>query len=234
MENNNENPFPWYKPFFSIWRRTRKTTRKAIDLKVFRYSIILVLAAGIAMFFHIASDEGWGDDLALHWLILLGLTAGPAAYLLWIFFYTWLIKITGKILRGKGTYKELFIAGALGDIPMIWSGLIWVVLIPWLGQHAFISETSRANLSDLNLDKFDPAIPLAIAAIVMVPVLIIGAFTFLIWMIIINCKTIAEAQGFSAWEGLVNHVIAIVLMILASIIFSLIFLSSWFFGNFTP
>lgn len=131
-------------------------------------------------------------------VLVVVLLAIPVAYIgvyIFAFFLFW----SGKLFKGKATYKELFTAAAFGRVPEIFILLSWFFLLAYYGDSAFSWKVITTSTS------------LYITTILIVQVV------FYVWGFVISLHTVGEVQGFSAWMSLWNYILAYVLIVIVSL-----------------
>ncbi|HUD72821.1 MAG TPA: YIP1 family protein [Dongiaceae bacterium] len=185
-------------PWTAIFTRTRAVMRQILDTDPSRGVHRLALAGGIL--------ETLGSDfrilghlgLPLGSIIAVKAITGAIAGLLLLYLGSWLLLLTGRWLGGKATFVEVRAATAWSTVPAIWSALLYLPIVGYLGLEAF-------NL-DIDALRSDP-----VGLLLIVPIGLAG-FVLFIWRIVIYCKCLGEAHRFSAWHGLGATLIACVLV----------------------
>ncbi len=185
-------------PWTAIFTRTRAVMRQILDTDPSRGVHLLALAGGIL--------ETLGSDLRLlrHFGLPLGsiiaikAITGAMVGLIVLYLGSGLLLLTGRWLGGKGSFVEVRAATAWSNVPAIWSALLYLPIVGYLGLDAF-------NL-DVNALKSDP-----VGLLLLVPIALAG-FVLFIWRIVIYCKCLGEAHRFSAWHSLGAALIACVLV----------------------
>lgn len=106
------------------------------------------------------------------------------------------LHLTGKIFRGKGTFKDLYSAFAWSRVPEFFQLISWIALIVMNGRSVFT-----------------PALVAQDQMSVAVLILLVVQIVFSFWKSIILFHTVGEVQGFSAWIAIWNVVFAWVLLL---------------------
>jgi Yip1-like protein len=206
-------------PWFSMWVMPRATMRQILDTNPSRFVHLLAILAGIVevMRSHLPNPP-FSLDLGV--LVTVKIIVGALAGLFGLYLWSILIWMTGKWLSGKGPFIAVRAAVAWSNVILIWSSMLWLPLIAYLGTEAFNfdPETILTEPSGLLL-----MIPLGVMAI-----------TVGIWWLVVFMKCVGEAHGFSAWHSFGAFLIAciifaiplIMLVILAASIIGIAGLSS--------
>ena len=118
---------------------------------------------------------------------------------------------SGKIFKGKATFKELFSAVAYGCVPKVFILISWVLMVILIGQAAFTQAYILMGLPQI------------------ISILLFIQITFYIWEFVITLHTIGETQGFSAWMSLWNLIFAGVLFFVVDLVIAIIIASIWGF-----
>jgi hypothetical protein len=175
---------------------------------------VMSLAAlfGVWVFLSRAQEQSWGEALDVRWILLLSISAGPLLGLFELYVISALLKWTGGWLGGEAPIDHVRAAVAFGRIPLLWLSLLWIVPLVVLGSDAF-TAVERTRVSP------PVVLPLGtILTISAVPLLFTIALALLVWIVITAVTCLAEAQGFSAWRALVNHLLAYAFMVLGGIL----------------
>jgi hypothetical protein len=185
-------------PWTAIFTRPRAVMRQILDGDPSRRVHVLAIAGGIV--------EALGSDvrllsrlgLPLTSIIAVKVTTGAMAGLLALYVGSGLLLLTGRWLGGKGSFVAVRSATAWANVPAIWSALLWLPLLGYLGFEAF-----NLDMDSLRSDH--------IGLLLLVPIGIAG-FVLLVWRIVIFCKCMGEAHHFSAWHSLGAILIACLLV----------------------
>lgn len=124
-----------------------------------------------------------------------------------VFLHAWFIKITGKWLGGRGQYRDVCTALALGLIVPLWLKIVELIITAIL----FIQGINLTLKSDI-----------AMYGVVKLVLMLIGII-FFVWMVIVMSKILKVAQDYeSAWRGFANYLlgtlfIVIIIVIIAAI-----------------
>ena len=175
-------------PWFSIWVQPRATMRQILDTDPHRMVHLLALAAGSfgGLEAHIPAPAS--DILPLPAMIAMKVIFGALGALLFLYLFGFLLRLTGGWLHGTGDFAALRSALAWAMIPNIWSALLLLPLMAFMGADA------------LNYDPVE-MIEEPGAAVLLVPIMML-TLIIAVWSIVITIKCVAEAHRFSAWHGL--------------------------------
>jgi hypothetical protein len=177
------------------WFRTR------LDRDPRRWVLALAALEGLAAFIVNIQEKralfyGRGMGLAV---VLATCVVLPAMGVLGMFAHGRLLLWTGKLLRGGAAAREIHAAFAWSQIPFVAAALPLVAEVPLRAAAAEADPVPAA------LDAALAALEGASDALLTVAVLagLAGAFLYV--------KFLAEAQRFSAWRALANHLLAALL-----------------------
>ena len=109
---------------------------------------------------------------------------------------------TGKWIGGIGTFQNIRGAVARSNVPSLVNTLIWIMNMLMFGKRIFsagffVMPVLGGELAFVVLVSF---VQLAVA----------------VWAFIILLKALGEAQGFSAWKGLLNVLIPIFIIFIGA------------------
>lgn len=198
-------------PWLAIWVRPRRTIREIVDTNprfglLFLYFLYgLPTLLGVSQSFMLAQYFSLTQILVAS--VFLALPVGYLGMSIFSFFLKW----TGTWIGGTARYQEVRAAVAWANLPSV----LYVVTI--LIQLVMFKEKLFSPGFASNPQAFTtPQLAMLFYIFVVQTVISIWAFVLLI-------KTVAEVQGFSAWKGLFNIVIPIVL--LALVVWVIMFIS---------
>ncbi len=129
-------------PWLTIWVKPRMTIRYILNHKFLGFAFLLSILAGIGNTLDQASFRSVLDnmDIGLPLLLLATVIIGPISGILGWFFTTLLAWGVGKIFKGKATYKEMLLATAWANIPLVIALVFWVPDLMVMGEGAFLSD----------------------------------------------------------------------------------------------
>ena len=190
-------------PWLSIWVKPRQTIRALIKHDVnFRFILISAIY-GFQFMLQFSQTFSIGSNFNLIVILLMALILSiPVGYILFNIssaFLFWL----GKLIKGKGSFKEVRAANYWSSIPNVITILVWIILMFAHGNSLFIAgyEKGLAGAGmGMNIG----------ASIVQI---VLG-----IWMIVIFLRSLGEVQGFSAWMALLNAFLSVLAMFIISFV----------------
>ena len=173
---------------------------------------LLAMVAGAGGAFQgLQMPEAVVDTVGLYPLVVLKLVLGAAVGLVVLYLFGFLVRLTGTWLGGTGDFVAIRAALAWSTVPQIWSTLLWLPVLVFLGEEAF----------NLNIES---QVETPGALFLIVPLFVIGAIVS-IWSIIVLMNCLAEAHGFvSAWQGFGAYFIAVLIIMTAVLIITLPFI----------
>ncbi len=195
IDNDNAQSEGKLNPWFSILYKPRKTIQQIIDNDPRKYILLLAAIHGTvniaARQFPVSLLNDASPDLsALYKYSLIVFLSGPIGGIIVLYLFSFLIRISGILLKGQGTPQTIRAAIAWSSVPYIWAGLLYpITFFIWRKFH----------------------LPIVHSIII---------YTILPYGIIICSKSIAQVQKFkSAWLGFLNIVsIPIILLILIKVL----------------
>lgn len=202
------NEFP-SNPWTRMWTKPRVTIQQIVDSDPTRYVLVLAAVGGLFSTLDRASARSTGDNLDFTTIIAIALTLGPLAGLVSLFVGGALVRWTGSWIGGDGSLKDIRAALAWGVVPLLWVSLLWIPELLLFGEEMFTTETPRIAAN--------PTLALVLIAFVMIE--LAGA----IWATVTLVKSVAQIQGFSAWMGLGNLLLATVVVLVPLVILAFLF-----------
>lgn len=180
-------------PWFSIWVHPRKTIRALVEYNTNYRMITLCAIYGFQYILQIIQYLSLGQGSSLIFILLLALIFSiPMGYIVFNVLsalYFWI----GKLIKGKGSFKQIRAATYWSSVPMIVTCLIWIILMVLYGNSLFVAGYETKIVGGA------AALSLGLGIVQLV----IG-----IWGLIIMLHALGEVQGFSAWMALLNLVLA--------------------------
>ena len=204
--SNNLRVNPWT----SIWVKPRQTIRDLIQYNVnYRYIIICGLYGFLYNLYLLLQTPYLEKALELKnystlALLIIGslILSIPVGYILTNLTSIFLF-LGGKIIKAKGTFKQIRAAFYWSTLPIIVSLVILNVLMIVFTKEFEVSLQTKL-------------IPQA-----AYPLMISFGLTqlfFSLWSLIITLKALGEVQGFSAWMALLNYFFGFVIAIIFSLL----------------
>jgi len=193
-------------PWLSIWVKPRQTMRALMDYNVNYRFIALCAIFGFQYMLQVTQFLSLGRDINLFVILLIALLLCiPVGYILFNISSAFLFWV-GKLIKGKGTFKQIRAASYWTSVPNVVTILIWIVLMVLHGGNLFIAGYER--------DMAGAAIGVNVGASILQTAL--G-----IWMLVIFLHALGEVQKFSAWMALLN------LFLSGLAIFIVMFIIGW-------
>lgn len=193
-------------PWLSIWVKPRKTVRALVEYDVnFRF-IVMCAIYGFLYMLQTSQFLALGQSSSLLVIIILSaVLAIPAGYIVFNIssFFAFLL---GKLIKGKGSFKQIRAATYWSTVPMVVTLLFWIFCIVINGNSLFVPGYEKSLVGSASIINL---------------VIGIAQFVLAIWGLIIYLHALGEVQGFSAWMALLNAFLA------GLSIFILLFLVSW-------
>lgn len=175
-------------PWLTIWVKPRTTIRYILNHKFLGFAFLLTILAGIGNTLDQASSRDVLDnmDLGLPLFLLGAVIFGAITGIIGWFLTSLVAWGVGKIFKGTATYKEMLLATAWANIPIIIALVLWVPDLMVMGEGAF--------QSDYVVGSFIGAVYIFFS--VFVQIVLAG------WYFFILIKAVSEAHRFSSWLGL--------------------------------
>ena len=177
-------------PFLSVWLHPKQTARYVIEHKTIVYALMLVVIGYIASGFSGFMNSELYPDFSYVWIFLISIILGPILGIIMMFIASGIVFLIGKLLKGTGSFWDVFKASSLSSIPAIFTGPFYIL---WM----FVSPESFF---------FEDGVS-AIAVIVSI-IMIVTA----IWSVIILVAAIAEAHQFSIIRSIISLIIPAILL----------------------
>ena len=206
-------------PWVSLWTRPRATMRQILDTNPRRWVHVLAILGGIAEFIITPiPDTPPFPQLSPSAMLAFKCVSGAIGGLIGLYIASFLGWMTGRWLGGQGNLVEVRSASAWPNILTLWSTLLWLPLVVYLGMEA-------VNFNPEALSEE----PTGMVLFATIRILLVVAA---IWRLVVYLKCLAEAHRFSAWHALGASLIGVVLIgvvvaILVGIVIGIVGLSAF-------
>lgn len=183
-------------PFFKMFTAPRPTTRKVLDGSRNKWFWLFSLLQGFAVNAQVAQWNSMTYEYNFFAVfagcLVLAIPVGALGFSIMSFF----LWITGRLLKGNASFSDMQVAVSWAHAPYLINSIAWVILLFSFGSIAF-----QASFPKMAFD----GIGFWIVMLTSIAATIGG-----IWAIVLMCLSIAEAQGFSSWKGVLNYVLGLV------------------------
>ena len=177
-------------PFLSVWLHPKQTARYVIEHKTIVYALMLVVIGYIASGFSGFMNSELYPDFSYVWIFLISIILGPILGIIMMFIASGIVFLIGKLLKGTGSFWDVFKASSLSSIPAIFTGPFYIL---WM----FVSPESFFFKDEVS----------TVAVIVSI-IMIVTA----IWSIVILVAAVAEAHQFSIIRSIISLIIPAILL----------------------
>ncbi|MEM7175500.1 MAG: YIP1 family protein [Chlamydiota bacterium] len=191
-------------PWLSIWIHPRKTIRAIIDYRIGHRFLLLCFLNGalnLLMCLHLGAIGSYNLLTIFVVSLLLAIPYGYISFTVAAFG----VFIVGKLIKGKGTFKQVRTAISWASIPQLVVLLLMLLGLIWMKADPSLASRNIASLQTGGA---------------LIGLLFFYAFT--IWGVIIWLHLVGEVQKFSAWMALLNAFLAVLIFVVISIAISFI------------
>ncbi len=105
--------------FLTIWTKPDATLRDMIDEKSIGYGILVVMLSGLGSSVFVFADNGVMEGFSLPAILFISIVLTMIGSIPFYFFNAGVYLLIGKMLGGRGRYKQICMATASGSLPMI-------------------------------------------------------------------------------------------------------------------
>ena len=192
-----------------MWLNPRATIRSVVSQNPNRSLWLLAAIYGFSSLLNSYQSAALGGQVATWLLMTLAILFSPIWGYVVFTVWGWLVAMTGKILKGEGSFAAVRAAYAWSCVPLAVNAVLWFLLVILLGGQIFQSSVDGHLLSHTQ--------------ITLMFLLLIGKMVFVIWAIVLYLNALAEVQKFSVLRAIGNVIIAGVIAIVAIfIVYSLL------------
>lgn len=186
-------------PWLSIWVQPRETMREILDTNPKYGFLILCAFYGFPMAMSFAQSFSLSSVVPTWSIVIAALVLCTFLGFVGIYISTWLLYVTGKWIKGTGSFQDIRSAVAWSNVPNVVTSITWLILLGFFGGQVFSKGFSETTFVGYQ------------AGVVFLVFLVQSIVS--IWGFIILLKTLGEAQGFSAWRALLNIAIPFVIVV---------------------
>lgn len=201
---NSNHLNPWY----SMWRHPKVTVQQIIDSDdPERWVLLLAALSGIYMEL---IDKAFPDDTNVQMpSLIMALIFGPLKGVILLYFSGMLYSWTGKWIEGKASAKDVRVAFAWAQIPLVWSLMPLILVILIFGEDLFLKLPRNSYLSE-------PPYNIFLFTFIGFNLIATSFYVFILPM------SLGQVQGFSAWKAIWNMFIPLLVVVLAMLLYYLI------------
>ncbi len=189
-------------PWMKIWTAPRATIQEIVSLDPnFRF-YVLSWFYGFSLLLHAAQNMSLADRIPLAGILVGSAVLAILFGMLSISIVSALLFWCGKLLGGQAPYRHLRAAVAWASVSNVVNALMWLILTGYFGPAIFSSAFIEIPMVGSSL-----YVSMAVSIVQLV---------VSIWSIVILIKSVAQVQKFSSWKALVNILIPMLLVFIAT------------------
>lgn len=192
-------------PLLRVSIEPRATIRRVIDRNPRHLVYPLTCIAGFFQVIGQASTANWGDSMSLGQILAIAAIGGAIGGVIGLFVGAMLLRWTGRWLGGTGSLEQLRAAVAWSNVPVVIAGLLWLPAVAIADEYLFHSQQTTA-INGLT--------------IVYLMLTGIAEAAASVWGLVVLCQCVGEVQGFSAWRGLANTLLASAVLMIPILLFA--------------
>jgi hypothetical protein len=193
-----------FKPWVSIWLSPRVTIDRIVASNPEHMVVALAAAHGVVDVLSSASDESLADSMPMTALLGLALVIGPLAGVIGLYISSWLLRWTGRWLRGDASGEALRATIAWSGVPVVAALPLWLAAILVFGRELFTEATPRLEASS--------ALSFGMLGFGL------AWLALLVWSMVLFFGCLAEVQRFSIWKAVGNALLAGLVLVAAIVL----------------
>jgi hypothetical protein len=202
-------------PWLKMWVKPRETIRGIVKYDPKHRLYLLSGIYGFVTLINISQNFSLGAYLPWGTILLGALVFSVFIGLLGFGIAGKLLQWTGRWIGGKGSFSQIRAALAWSNVTNVVNILMWLLLVWAFRGSVFIESFPETNF-------VGAALTVALTAFLVQTIAAIWGFILLV-------KSLGEVQGFSAWKGLLNVVIAFILV--TAVVWICVWLLWWMQGS---
>jgi hypothetical protein len=206
-ENDNlENDISENNLIWKIWYKPKQTLQYVLRYCPDKYLYIIFILAGVSRAIDRASTQSMGDNQSTIFILIIAIIAGGLFGWISYYFYSWLMKVSGKWMDGKATFDEYRTVVAWSLIPTVSS---LVLLVPEL--MIFGDDLFRSEMSDPTVAK----------GIIMICFGLLE-MSLGIWTLVILVKGVSLIQNFGTGKAILNVFMPVFILLIPILLIVLV------------
>lgn len=145
-------------PFFLIWKNPRKAIRKLLQSNPRHLVIPLAFSVGLERLLFLANQQSLG--LNYNYAVILSACVALAVVyaFVWLYLFGELLYLIGRLFGGSAPRVHMRAALAWSGAPKLISLIVWIALLVFSPDYAFIKMTEGIPLLFLYLIMIIPGI----------------------------------------------------------------------------
>lgn len=202
-------------PFLSIWTKPQATLTYMIERKSIGFGMIVIALASLSSGVFLFADTGFLSNFSLPVILFISFFLSIALSIPFYFLNAAIYLGIGKLLGGKGKWREMCLATASGSLPMI--GVLPVTLIALLiyGKSLYFEPVGTFAITNMS------------AGFYLFYILV--SFGLSIYGVVILSKAVGYAHQFSALRGFGTVLIYMAIVFVVVFVIMVMLISGIFF-----
>ena len=128
-------------PFLSIWLKPRATIRRIVSTDRSFGVLPLAMADGVTEMLARTSQLNLGDRIPPSAILAIIIFLGPLAGISLLYLNSWFLALSGRMLKGRATARELRAALAWSSVPSLAMLPLLLIDMALIGTELFMSES---------------------------------------------------------------------------------------------
>ncbi len=191
-------------PWFTMWTKPKETIQKVIDFNPNYQLGFLSLIYGFVSLMGSFQSMSLGYRFNFFLIILIGLVCAPIWGYIVFSVSSFLVFITGKILKGQGSFKQVRASFAWANVPLIANIFLWIVLFLFFQDKVFKDFPGGHVLQTYEI-------------VVLFSILFLQ-LVLSIWVLVLYVNALAQVQKFSIIKSILNIIFALVVAFIIGLI----------------
>jgi hypothetical protein len=177
-------------PWISIWTEPRKTISKIVDVNPNRSLWLLAWIYGFLSLLNGSQSLEVGKPVHFLLLLLSAIVLAPLWGMFIFSFWSWVVHMVGKLLKGRGSFSYIRAAFAWSCVPLTVNIALWFLGLALFGR--VVLQTAQPTTGPMIIMMF----------------ILIAKVVVMIWSLVIYINALAEVQGFSIGRSIINIVLS--------------------------
>lgn len=201
------------KVLLGLFKNPRTSFETALENNFEKQKFLLILLSGISIMLGNAVKQKLGDHFGTFEILVYIFIGGPVFGFVWVYLLSAMIKLGGKIVKGRANIKDISTVIALSALP-----IICMIFFNSLNYFVFGSQVFTSSLKETDLGNIQKYIYFTGY---------IANFLLMFYYLMLFITGISLLQKFSVFKSVMNIIISILIIIIPLIIIVMI-ISNWF------
>lgn len=201
------------KVLLGLFKNPKSSFKISLENNFEKQKYILILLSGISILLDNAVKQKIGDHFGTIEIMIYIFALGPVFGFVWVYLLSAMLKLGGKIIKGRANIKDISTVITLSAVP-----IICMIFFNTLNYIVFGSQVFTSSLKESDFGNIQKYIYFAGY---------IANLLLMFYYLMLFITGISLIQKFSVFKSVMNIIISILIIMIPLIVIVLI-ISNWF------